>query len=149
MIWTARRARPFQVLAGWWLTAIAAAVLVLPSIGPLLDHHYAERLPSHTHNYPGDEMPTHVHSYEVPSHLDHPGLTRDKLLQAGDILYMASDHGAANAPRDAGTKLNTDNSFFSLSGRSLLALPAQGTSPLIGAFIPPPWTPPRSSPFSQ
>lgn len=145
MVWSADRNHPLRILAGWWLTAIASAVLVLPSIGPLLDHHYVERLPDHTHTYSGDVTPAHVHSYEVPGHLDHVALSRDILLQAGDLLYMARDNGAAYAPRDPGSKLNPDHSAYSgLQGRDLLALFARGSSPLVSAFIPPPWTPPRS-----
>ena len=134
-----------HLLAGLWLTAIATSVLVLPSIGPLLDHHFVERLPSHTHSYPGDVTPSHVHPYEMPGHYGHGGLSRDTLLEAGDVLYMARDGGAAIAPGDVNTKLGPNGSTFpGLSGRDLLALGSRVAGPLVSAFIPPPWTPPRS-----
>ena len=150
MVWCVSKNRPLHVLAGWWLTAIAMAVLVLPSIGPLLDHHYVERLPGHAHTYPGDVLPAQVHSYEVPGHRDHSGASRDVLLQAGDILYMARDDGAAYAPGDAATKL--DRAFATFPGlvRSNLfaLLPLRNSRPE-NAFIPPPWTPPRPTVSSQ
>lgn len=133
-----------HILAGWWLTAIAASVLVLPSIGPLLDHHFVERLPDHAHSYTGETNPAHVHPYEMPGHFGHGALSRDMLLEAGDAVYMARDSGAALAPGDVNTKLSPGSAVFSgLNGRNLLAMLDHAAGPLVGAFLPPPWTPPR------
>ena len=44
------------------------ALLVLSSVGPLLDHHYVERDPTHTHL--GAARP-HVHDYTAPDAHDH------------------------------------------------------------------------------
>ncbi len=143
-MWSAHSGRPLRILAGWWLTAIAASVLVLPSIGPLLDHHFVERLPSHAHSYQGDVTPSHVHPYEMPGHLGHGALSRDTLLEAGNDLYMARGGGAAVAPGDINTKQSPDSPVFSgLFGRDLPALLGRAAGTLMGAFIPPPWTPPR------
>ena len=41
------------VLRGRWGSALAVLVtgaLLLPAVGPVLDHHYAERVPSHLHS---------------------------------------------------------------------------------------------------
>ena len=150
MTWSAHNGLPLRVLAGWWLTAIAASALVLPSLGPLLDHHFVERLPTHTHSFSGEANPAHVHSYEMPGHLDHSGVSPDALLEAGDAIYTARDGGAALAPGDVHTKLNPDGSVFpGLNGRDLLALLERGAGPLVGAFIPPPWTPPRFTTLSR
>ncbi len=47
-----------------WL-AVAAAVALLPGVGPLLDHHYAGRQPGHGHLYLGAVLYDHVHGPEV------------------------------------------------------------------------------------
>ena len=139
-----------HVLAAWWLTAFAAAVLVLPNIGPLLDHHYVERLPGHAHSYPGDVLPAHVHSYEVPDHPNHAASSPGMLLQTGDVLQMARDTGAAYAPGDAATKLYRANAIFAGLVRSdLLALLLRRHFGPEDPFIAPPWTPPRPTAISQ
>ncbi|HLF04205.1 MAG TPA: hypothetical protein VI855_03210 [Dehalococcoidia bacterium] len=48
------RAAPFLA----WLA------LLLASLGPVLDHHFAERQPGHTHLYVGAQVPGHQHPYQ-------------------------------------------------------------------------------------
>lgn len=54
------------VLRGRWGSALAVLVvgaLALPVVGPLLDHHYAERVPGHLHL--AGVLAAHTHPYEV------------------------------------------------------------------------------------
>ena len=54
------------VLRGRWGSALAVLVigaLTLPIVGPLLDHHYAERVPGHLHL--AGVSAAHTHPYEV------------------------------------------------------------------------------------
>lgn len=72
-------------------TTAATAAVFLPTLGPLLDHHYAERLPNHTHLYFGPGDPNHVHPFEVQGHFHyHPfeGPT-------DGIVYLASYDGSS------------------------------------------------------
>ena len=75
--------------------AAAAAVALLPGIGPMLDHHYAGRQPGHSHLHVGALFPDHPHSHEV--HHDHhhpeaaaPGGEEDR----GGLVVLASYSGA-------------------------------------------------------
>jgi hypothetical protein len=55
--------------------AVTAVLLLLPIALLTLDHHGAERLPSHTHATPASQqVPKHLHGFEV-AHLDSPGHT--------------------------------------------------------------------------
>ena len=88
--------------------------------------------------------------YEMPGHFSHDALSSDTLLETGDVLYMARDGGAAVAPGDITTKQSPDSPVFSgLFGRDLPAMLGRAAGPLVGAFIPPPWTPPRSVVLSR
>lgn len=81
-----------------WAPAVAglsfAAVLLVPAYGPLVDHHYAERLPFHAHL--SDSAP-HVHAYfEIHGH---PATSPD----APDLATaIPSDDGVPSSPVGAG-----------------------------------------------
>ena len=84
------------ILSALFTTAATAAVF-LPTLGPLLDHHYAERLPNHTHLYFGPSGPNHVHPFEVQGHFhNHP-------FEAppDGIVYLASYDGSSPVMVDA------------------------------------------------
>lgn len=51
---------------GWWLV-ITIHALLLPLYGPLVDHHFAERLPYHSHLYLSGTG-YHSHYYDLPHH---------------------------------------------------------------------------------
>ena len=76
------------------LFAMAVALL-----GPILDHHFAERQANHVHIYSGPVDPSHVHSYETPHDYLH---ARDGLEASAegpssgdsppdDIVYLTSN----------------------------------------------------------
>ena len=89
--------RVLRALLSALFTTAAMAAVFLPTLGPLLDHHYAERLPNHTHLYFGPGGPNHVHPFEVQGHFHyHPfeGPT-------DGIVYLASYDGSAPVMIDA------------------------------------------------
>ena len=125
------------------LLALAVIGLALPDVGPLLDHHFIERLHDHQHLYLGSVYKEHSHPFQSP----HP-------------------HAGAPAP-DAGTPV--DIGFFpsqdgSSQGITIFGFPALQpklnlldgwTNPLLmdysvsramspGESVPPPLPPPRS-----
>ena len=84
------------VLSALFTTAATAAVF-LPTLGPLLDHHYAERLPNHTHLYFGPGDTNHVHPFEVQGHFHYHSLEEP----TDGIVYLASYDGSSPVMIDA------------------------------------------------
>ena len=70
---------------------VAVGALFLPAFGPLLDHHFAERQPGHTHVFLGPHSPTHLHFFEVIRGHSHP-LDQERSAP-GDIVYLTSYRG--------------------------------------------------------
>jgi hypothetical protein len=44
---------------------VSLYILFLPAFGPLMDHHFAEKVPNHAHVYLGQSGPEHVHPFET------------------------------------------------------------------------------------
>jgi hypothetical protein len=99
--------RRYRTTVHTLFAAIAVLAALLPIAGPLLDHHYVERLASHNHIYLGEVNPDHTHPYEVAhshddaAHHDDPGTTRhthQAEQQADtDIIYLPDDNASAGA----------------------------------------------------
>ena len=124
--------------SGYFLAFALSAALVLPSLGPLLDHHFIERDPGHLHL--GPHQP-HVHDFNRQYFHLH---TRARSTDAGNrqtALYN----------RDAGpvaiTSVATDNAamqaFLRFQPTSLFTLPLPSQAWLRSAFTNPPDKPPR------
>lgn len=54
----------FRQLALQSLALLVVSALALSALGPMLDHHFAERHPGHLHLYLGSAGPDHSHSYQ-------------------------------------------------------------------------------------
>ena len=67
---------PASVPGLGYLLMLAAALfaLMLPIVGPLDDHHFAERMPAHGHIYPDGRPVPHQHFYQSPTGHRHPPL---------------------------------------------------------------------------
>ena len=89
--------RVLRALLSALFTTAATAAIFLPTLGPLLDHHYAERLPNHTHLYLGGADYPHVHPFEVQGHVHYypENTPRD------GIVYLASYDGSSPVMIDA------------------------------------------------
>lgn len=90
--------------AGALLRAFVVAslfLLFLSAFGPLLDHHFAERIPYHEHVYLGGSGPGHSHPVEAPHghvHLSRPfALGAGALPGSGDTVYLVPDEGLAQS----------------------------------------------------
>ena len=83
--------RVVRALLSALFTTAATAAIFLPTLGPLLDHHYAERLPNHAHLYFGSGGPDHVHPFEVQDHFHY---YEDETSPDG-IVYLASYDGSS------------------------------------------------------
>ena len=142
-------------MAAQVMAAVSIALLFLPSIGPQLDHHFAERRPDHTHVFLGSEVPDHTHFFEGRHHHHKwsvkPLATSHWPLATGGgtpeqrIIYLTSDEGlgqGATDPAPRGMQISPgfpgqfDNPFaFGLDRNA--SVPS-------AALTPPPWRPPTA-----
>jgi hypothetical protein len=132
---------------------LALLVLFLPTVGPLLDQHFAERYFNHAHLYLGSPRPHHLHFYqELHARLYGPGavpISSDNSTRgSGDgIVYLTSYDGAGSG-----------GAYISLSQSqsASLALPGPDENGLLlgfsgavrvppEAFVPPPDKPPQNA----
>ena len=94
------------VLRGRWGAALAVLVtgaLLLPAVGPLLDHHYAERVPGHLHL--AGVAASHTHPYEVNhGHAQDGAYTDDSgaPLSEGAAGYLLPQEEAAGSSAGGG-----------------------------------------------
>jgi len=133
------------------LFAAALFALVLPIIGPLDDHHFAERSHAHDHIYLNGIRVAHDHAYEGLSlHFHQETGPQFRQLSgwenASDVLYLA--------PATTGMTLSALNAPYHPAPESLRPpLPSDGrdnplerfapsSSRTRGANIPPPLPPP-------
>ena len=129
------------VLRGRWGSALAVLVtgaLLLPAVGPLLDHHYAERVPGHLHLYLAG-VSAHTHPYEVDHRHAYTGAYTDASgapLSEGSAGYLLPQEEAAGSSAGSGLTHLLLLAMFALLVPPMLALiEAQG--PLwLRAFTP-------------
>ena len=122
----------------YFLAVSLSALLVLSAIGPLLDHHYVERDPTHTHL--GAARP-HVHDYAAPDTHDHASpLPPDAPSDVVALLDRdAGFAGVTNVVKDRDGA--TTSMYFEPS--SLFILPIPPMARLRSEETPPPDKPPR------
>ena len=92
---TGRDRAKFPALAA--LALLAVGVLMLPSLGPLLDHHFAERQPGHTHWYRGAAGAEHSHPFE-DFHIHYDAMYDS--ADGGGIAFFARYDGAGHSCAD-------------------------------------------------
>ena len=137
---------------GWMLfLAVALFALAVPIIGPLDDHHFAERSHTHEHIYLNGVPVPHNHSYEGLALHAHRGSGSELALrgnwqQESDVLYLT--------PAAAGLTLSALNAPYHPAPESLRPPPpptndanplersAPGAGRCRGENIPPPFPPP-------
>lgn len=124
---------------------LSIALLVASFFGPVLDHHFTERLPQHEHVYLGDATPDHAHPFETQhSH--------------NEALDEAAPHEHAGAPDitvylapDDESGPNSNNAGFALTSRLIAQVPPDplrysylaAEKDLSARYISPPIRPPR------
>lgn len=134
--------RLFRAALCWSMTAFAAAALFLPALGPLLDHHYAERQPNHAHVYLGPAAPDHVHPFEMYGH--HVHHSHDHAPSSDGIVYLVSHDGTSPAQVDV-TIPSVEGSSFTVPEEKRTSFgTARNDSLPNDALIAPPKQPPRA-----
>jgi len=137
-----------------WLRSIFALLgtffLLLPTIGPILDHHFVQREPNHYHIYLGTVVPEHTHPYQEhhthrPASLDPNGSVPDNPVGAPDILYLTSQDGLGLSVTPFSTPVVLLEMVYSDPGDVWsLSRQIHHDGILISAFTPPPDRPPQS-----
>ena len=129
-----------MVLRGRWGAALAVLVtgaLVLPIVGPLLDHHYAERVPGHLHL--AGVSASHTHPYEV-NHGHAPGGAYTDAsgapLSEGAAGYLLPQEEAAGTSVGSGLTHLLLLALFALLVPPMLTLTAVRGPVWPGAFTP-------------
>lgn len=129
------------------LSLLMVAALTLSSLGPMLDHHFAERHPGHNHLYLGTALPDHSHSYQS-SH-SHYGawmyVPADAGSPTGGIAIVMPNDGWGHVAADIAAPLV----FHPLrlggdDGGPLLKTSPDGDVALTGIIIAPSKRPPRA-----
>ena len=93
------------------LALLAVLGLLLPFLGPVVDHHFAERHPAHQHIYLGAAVPEHQHSYQAAHRHHHhpmpprPGDSRQNDHRSGGPTAPAV---AFLSPADGGVPVAAD-----------------------------------------
>ena len=133
------------------LSALNAAVLLLTIAQPALDHHFAERVPGHSHiagnalgpAWQSGWMPAHTHPYEHPHTHPYPVGDNEPVAVTSAVAVIAADAGSSSAG-------------FDLMGSWLLPIPypmLPGGHDLVWSFpdrismphtVTPPERPPRA-----
>ena len=148
---TARRIQETPSLGWMLLLAAALFALVLPVVGPLDDHHFAERAHNHDHIYLNGAPVGHNHAYQERSEHAHPEMGRasspaDRIGIDGDVRFLAQT--------TTGLMLAALTAPYHPAPESLRPPPPSGSrgnllqrfspqlSPARGLSVPPPLQPP-------
>ena len=101
-------------MARCWLIALALLGLLLPGVGPLVDHHFVERHYHHGHLFlgrDGQQSVDHVHDYGLV-HRHPAGGQFDYRLPDDGLVILQSNEAAGNGlvflP---GASMNADGAF--------------------------------------
>lgn len=128
------------------VTLGALAALFLPLLGPVMDHHFAERQPGHAHMYLEGERRDHLHSYETDDH--HIGRSTasgyDNAGQDGAVVILTDTHGLGSGA--AGTPAYLRQAvilIFRHEGDANRFAFSAGSVFLTDAAVPVPKQPPR------
>ena len=129
---------------------IALYALLLPVVGPLLDHHYVEWQHNHSHVYFGggpEDAVFHVHIYDVTAAHDHLPVTDYSNGRGAPegVAYFSGYDGAGNGPISSPTAPLTLSLIFpDPNDQPLLAAYSNAELAPAGVRVAPPRKPPAA-----
>ena len=132
------------------LSLLVVVSLALSWMGPMLDHHFAERHPGHQHIYLSGANPEHSHDFQPFHSHSGPG---SLLLAAEDtpantpdgILFVVPASGSAHSVADITMPASGQSIGFGVAGGTgLLGHHLRRETAPPGASIAPPTLPPRA-----
>lgn len=122
------------------LALLAVVALLMSALGPMLDHHFAERHPAHGHLYLGAVEPEHTHPFE------HSHVHYDEMYApaSGDVIYFAPNDGMGHAHADMAAPAVMPVPRFGDDGAHLFRNDAVDMAILRGIIVSPLRQPPRA-----
>ena len=122
------------------LALLAVVALLASALGPMLDHHFAERHPAHGHLYLGVGGPEHSHPYEH-SHIHYNELYAPA---PGDesVIFFAPYDGSGHPHADLAVPVVVPSLKYADDGGPMLGSGGDGAAILRGMAVPPPLQPP-------
>lgn len=120
--------------------------LALSSLGPMLDHHFAERHPGHRHLYLGAALPGHSHGYER-SHVHYGAWMYGPAAAgspSGGIVFVMPNDGAGHGAADIAAPLVTHTLRLGGEGGGHILNSAPSDDTLTGISVAPSRRPPRA-----
>lgn len=127
------------------LIAVAAVLgLLISSLGPLIDHHFAERQPHHEHVYFWSQGSDHSHSYGL-DHRHHPIASTDRAAQTEDpVMLTSNDATAGGVSLLSSVSTDSEITLPDQDDTWLLFRPADHDRLLNESFLSLPKKPPRA-----
>ena len=142
--------RVLRQAAMQWLALLMVMGLALTSLGPMLDHHFAERHAGHQHLYLGQVSPEHSHAYQH-SHAHDGVRTYGPLAPArdgepsGDIVFLMPNDGTGHSAADMAVPAAVQPLRFGGGERGpILRTSSNGGGVLTGIVVAPSMRPPRA-----
>lgn len=127
------------------MALLSTAALLLPSLGPLLDHHFAERQPGHQHWYAGAAAPPHFHDFQR-RHVHYDALYDGLYAPAGrggnDVVSLTRNDGAGPGAADWAVPAPTPRLRLDGAASPLLPSGANYAAAKRGLTVPPALRPP-------
>lgn len=109
------------------------AAILFPTIGSVVDHHFAERQPSHLHS---GAVVLHVHNYARPhSHTDQASHGANAVFNFESIETISFFHTGGDLGLTAFSQFRPDSTF---------ALPSSPTTPMLELPAKSPDRPPQA-----
>ena len=138
----------YRLLAEQLVALVLVFSLVLLSLGPTLDHHFAERHPGHHHLYLGSTDSYHSHDFQsVHAHPDswmYEQTDAAETAGTGEIVFLVPVSGAGIGSAEFAVPVVVQSLRFSNSENdAMLGLIDKSGAVLIGTSISPPTRPPR------
>ena len=124
------------------LALLAVVALLASAVGPMLDHHFAERHPAHGHLYFGAVGPEHSHPFQ------HPHIHYDEMYAPdpsnGSIVFFAPYDASGHAHADFAVPAAMPYPRYADDGGPLLGSGGDNAARLRGLTVPPLRQPPRA-----
>ena len=116
------------------------------SVGPLVDHHFAERQFHHAHLFPSGALPEHQHSLEIGHHhtTGYNGMPIGQGATAEGVYLTSTDAAGPGTATMIASATGVSPVFPDSGGRLFLFGNAAGDIPLSEAFPGLPKKPPRA-----
>ena len=134
----------FEYIAWRSISFLIAAAVVLGFIGPVVDHHFAERQHNHSHLYLTVNAAEHGHAILHPFEEPHSHVTADtEAAGHHGVLYQTSNDGLGDSGTGLVIGFIEDSSPQIRSGDFLPNAQADSARNLHEAFMAPLKRPPR------